>query len=242
MRLRLVWLGLFGFGLIVVASIGWGQAPVLQRLADQSAAYRKELPDITCEEKAVSVAKHRSTELTHVQFGATIRVLREDDGHLQESFVIDEYEGRPVTGPGVYPMPTYVQGGFARGMAAIFGAEKQACFRYKAGAGRIDFEAVAFGVPCDEPKGTKGFALLDGAGDVTHIETRRDPDAARRVGMTSFTVINYATVALGDASFRLPVKLYAEMKSGSNMRTFAADYAACNRFHATVTVRAAEPE
>ena len=211
-------------------------AAVLQRMARQSAEYRKTLPNFTCDENVVSIARHKRKLQLRIEFRATIRVLRQPDGELTENFSITNYMGKPAPEAGTLVIPAYVQGGLARGVPSFFVAEKQSCYRYSIKGNRIDYAVQADGPTCDEIPGTHGFALLDAAGDMLHGETHRPPVEARKHNFTSFSSVDYAPVVLNGKTYRLPSHLYAEIAEGDWLRTFDAHYDSCKLFHATVTI------
>jgi hypothetical protein len=211
-------------------------AAVLHHMAQQSAEYRKTLPNFTCDENVVSTARHKRKLQLRIEFRATIRVLRQPGGELTENFSITNYMGKPAPETGQLVIPAYVQGGLARGVPSFFVAEKQRCYRYSIKGNRIDYAVQGGGPTCDEIPGTHGFALLDSAGDMLHGETHRPPMEARRHNFTSFSSVDYAPVVLDGKTYRLPSHLYAEIAEGDWLRTFDAHYDSCKLFQATVTI------
>ncbi len=233
---RLLVLAMLATGALAAAQ-STGDGTLLDRVASASAAYRKSLPDFTCDETVVSVAKQRFKRKLQVEFTATLRVTRDPDGTLSESYSTTSYMGHPTPGGGHFPLPTYVEGGFGRGVPLFFTAENQHCFVYSVTADRIAFQARADARGCAEPPGTQGFAQVDSAGQLVHGETRRDPQEARSRSLTSLTSEDYGPVVLDGKEFRLPVHLYAKMKDGDRMRTFTATYSNCRLFKVSATIR-----
>lgn len=227
---------LAGGGVVRAQAAGKADA-LLQRMAEQSAEYRKSLPDFTCNESVVSSVRQSWLRKARVEFQATIRVTRTPDGALAENFFMTKYMGTPVA-PGVrLPVPDYVQGGFGRGVPLFFAAENQRCFVYSAEGDKIDFKVRHRARGCLEPASTEGYAQLDAAGLLQHGETRRVPEEAKQLGLTTLTSEDYGPVELDGKEFRLPVHLYAEIRDGKMLRTFEAKYSECRLFKVSVTIK-----
>ncbi len=210
---------------------------LLDRIATASAAYRKSLPDFACDESVVSAAKQRFKHKVQVDFTATIRVARAPDGALSEDWSMTSYMGQPTPGGGHLPLPSYVEGGFGRGVPLFFTAENQRCFVYSASADRITFQSRPGVRGCQEPPSTRGFAQIDSSGELLHGETHRAPQEALALAMTTLTSEDYGPVVLDGKEFRLPVHLYAEVKDGDRERTFTATYSNCRLFKVSATIR-----
>jgi hypothetical protein len=214
-----------------------GSGSLLDRIAATSAAYRKSLPDFACDESVVSVAKQRFKRKIQVDFTATIRVARAPDGALSEDWSSTSYMGHPTPGGGHLPLPSYVEGGFGRGVPLFFTAENQRCFIYSTAGDRIAFQSRLGVRGCQEPPSTHGFAQVDSAGELLHGETHRAPQEALALAMTTLTAEDYGSVVLDGKEFRLPVHLYAEVKDGDRERTFTATYSNCRLFKVSATIR-----
>lgn len=210
---------------------------LLERMAKQSAEYRKLLPDFSCNETVVSGARRSWLRKVRVEFRAAIRVTRTPDGALTENFSMTSYMGKPVPQGARFPLPAYVQGGFGRGVPLFFAAENQRCFVYSVAGDRVDFKVRADAKGCLEPPGTEGYAQLDGAGLLVHGETRRVPEEANALGLTTLSSEDYGPVELDGREFRLPVHLYAETRVGEVLRTFDATYSECRLFKVSVTIK-----
>ena len=210
---------------------------LLQRMAEQSAEYRKSLPDFTCNESVVSMARQSWLRKSKVEFQATIRVTRTPAGALMENFFMTSYMGTPVPQGVKFPVPVYVQGGFGRGVPLFFAAENQRCFVYSGEGDRVDFKVKPGAQGCMEPPSTEGYAQLDAAGLLQHGETHRVPEEAKKLGLTTLTSEDYGPVELDGKEFRLPVHLYAEIRDGKLLRTFEAKYSECRLFKVSVTIK-----
>jgi len=124
---------------ILAGAQATGSGTLLDRIATASAAYRKSLPDFTCDESVVSAAKQRFKRKAQIDFTATLRVTRGPDGSLAETYSTTSYMGHPTPGGGRFPLPSYVEGGFGRGVPLFFTAENQHCFDYTLKERQIDF-------------------------------------------------------------------------------------------------------
>ena len=221
----------------VVFAQSTGSGTLLDHIASISAAYRKSLPDFACDENVTSVAKQRFKRKIQVDFTASIRVTRPPDGTLSENWSMTSYMGHATPGGGHFPLPSYVEGGFGRGVPLFFTAENQYCFIYTTAGDRITFKSRPGVRGCQEPPSTHGFAQVDSAGELVHGETHRVPQEAIALAMTTLTSEDYGPVVLDGKEFRLPVHLYAEVKDGDRERTFTATYSNCRLFKVSAIVR-----
>ena len=227
---------------MVWGMVACGQAqnsggPLVKQIAAESAEYRRSLPNFSCEEEVKSSVRAGMRKFA-VKFGAVVRVVRSAEGKLSEEYVLQSYMGKPITAGEKYPIPTYAEGGFGRGVPLIFAEENQRCFVYKEGRGRVEFQSRAGVAGCFEPPSTKGVAYVDAAGQLLRGETHRESNDAVKAGMTTLTKVDYGTVELGGKDYRLPVKMYAEIRAGSLVKTFEAKYSGCELFKVSVTVKA----
>jgi hypothetical protein len=225
------------------------QQPTLQsllaRLAAQAAALDHSLPNFGCTETAISqelqLGKKPGKEkvIRRVDFTGLIRVRHVTDSpdiKLAESLEYTTVNGKPFTGGG-FTMPAYSQGGF-RNALGFFAPETQPCYRYSLSPGRIDFEGVAdlTKYPNCKSAGTRGFALFDTDGNITHLERRVMELAAYKYHLTPFAAIDLASVTLNGTTYRLTHHLLAEIPNGRSLDRFEADFTDCRLFTATVTV------
>jgi len=214
-------------------------AATLESLAQQTAAYRKVVPNFTCEENAVSSAIRGGKLKLRIEFTATLRVVRATDGDLAENFHFTSYMGRPTTEGGKYPLPLYVGGLLSGGMPSFFDASQQSCFHYTEGDRRIEFESQPGDDPaCADKKGITGFVTLDEHGSVLHEEIHRPAKEAAERKLVRAGAIDYDVVRLNHQDYRLPVHVYAENPKGF---AFEANLTGCRLFQATVTITPAQP-
>jgi hypothetical protein len=238
--------------LLLLLAPGWGAAraqapapaPLLARLAAVADALERSLPSFTCVETVVSEELHGIKVARRVDFTANLRMTRGADGKLDEAFTVTTLNGNPFSS-GVVPHPIYVDGGFGRAMM-YFSTPRQPCYRYTVtglanGGSRIDFVGLGGQPPCIDP-GTVGFALLDQAGNVTHIERRVTDEVSRKHRLTPFAGIDFARVELSGRSYWLSQHMVAETPLGRNTAYFEATYSECHQFAATVTIGPASPE
>jgi len=117
---------------MVWGMVACGQAqnsggPLVKQIAAESAEYRRSLPNFSCEEEVKSSVRAGMRKFA-VKFGAVVRVVRSAEGKLSEEYVLQSYMGKPITAGEKYPIPTYAEGGFGRGVPLIFAEENQRCF------------------------------------------------------------------------------------------------------------------
>jgi hypothetical protein len=208
----------------------------LQRLGAAATALDHTLPSFTCEEAVLSQRLHGKKLQQQTSFTATIRARRSADGTLDESYALTTLNGNPFTGGG-FSLPVYVRGGFDRAML-YFLPSLQACYRYRLSPGRIAFETApdaASNATCKN-QGMRGFALLDAAGNVTHLERRVSPKATVELHLANFAAFDFASVDLDGHTFRLSHHLLAEIQRGRTTGRFDATYTHCHLYTATVTL------
>ena len=232
-------MGAMAWGIVVCgrAAAQDSNGPRMKQIAAESAEYRRSLPNFSCEEEVKSSARVGMRKFA-VTFRAVVRVVRSAEGKLSEVYSLQSYMGKPTVAGGRYPIPTYVEGGFGRGVPLLFAEENQRCFVYKEGRDRVQFQSRPGVAGCLEPPSTKGVAYLDAAGQLQRGETHREPNDAVKAGMTTLTKVDYGTVELGGKDYRLPVKMYAEIRAGSLVKTFEAKYSGCELYRVSVTVKA----
>jgi hypothetical protein len=168
----------------------------LQRLGVVSEALNHSLPSLTCQESAVSERLVRGKVKQHVAFVASMRAVRVPGGRLHESFTLTTLNGKPHSG-GNPRFPFYTSGGFDAAMVYFLPAH-QACYRYSLSQGRIDFETspdFASHSQCRNDA-VHGFALMNAAGDVTHIERTVSTEVAHDLHLVPFAPIDFAAVEL----------------------------------------------
>jgi hypothetical protein len=216
-------------------------AHVLQRLGEAATALDRSLPGFTCEESVISRELHGDKVHRSVSLVMTLRAQRAADGSLQEAFAITKVDGKPFT-TGHFAMPVFVSGGFDKAMR-YFAPAEQACYRYSLAPGRIDFTGIsdAKHTPVCDNAGLAGFAQLDAAGNVTHLERHANAEIAKNQRMAEFAAVDFAQVTLNGQSYQLASHLYSEVPKGRRLTTFAADYNHCKLFTATVTIHSSSP-
>jgi hypothetical protein len=208
---------------------------LLARLGAESVALRRSLPSFTCDEDAVSYAvrngkTHRRSELT-----GTLRMTRTAAGDMEETYT---FKGGRFLLLGPLDVPLTVSGGFDRAMV-YFAPGIQACYRYILSPGRIDFVArteASRPTFCNEP-GTRGFALLDAQGEITHIERTVVPEVAKQLKYVPYAAIDIAPVSLNGRTYELSHHMVAEKPLNEDTTGhFEATYSNCRLFAATVTI------
>jgi hypothetical protein len=208
----------------------------LHHLGIAAAALDHSLPSFTCQETIVSQLLYRKKVEQQTNFTATLRVNRAADGTLAESYFLTTLNGKPFSS-GSYSIPVYVAGGFDRAMI-YFLPSLQACYRYSLSPGRIDFETAPDSAryPLCKNEGIRGFALLDAAGNVTHLERHVSPQGAKDLRLAPFAAFDFADVDLSGRTYRLSHHLLSEIQADRTTGRFDATYTDCHLFTATVTL------
>lgn len=208
----------------------------LQRLGVAASALERSLPSFTCQETVVSQRLQGKKLQQQANFTATIRAKRAADGTLAESYQPTTLNGKPLSGSG-FGLPVYVAGGFDRAMI-YFLPSLQPCYRYQLSPGRIDFETIphhASPLSC-EYEDTRGFALLDATGNITHLERRISPKSAIHLRLAPFAAFDFADIHLSGRTYRLAHHMQAEVAQNGSVGRFDATYTDCHLFTATVTI------
>jgi hypothetical protein len=105
---------------------------------------------------------------------------------------------------------------------------------------RIDFVAAP-DAPTDRCKGEAGltgFALLDPAGDVIHVERRVPEELSPSSRLAPFAAIDLVPVTLNGKTYRLSTHLTSDSLRGGARGHFEASYTGCKLFHASITIQA----
>jgi hypothetical protein len=216
----------------------------LHSAAESAAAYQQSVPNFTCNETIRSELRKGKKVKFHVDTTGTFRVVRTADLPTESRHIVTA-NGKAVPDGDSYPLPIVMIGGFGNGLPVYFGASRQACFLYSFSAGRIDFEALP-----DAPKRAacngiapqaRGFALLDAAGAITHIERRVPEAVALATNFATFTALDYFPVAMNGHVFTLPSHVVSEIPRNNLMATFDAHYSACRFYSGTITLEPAAP-
>jgi hypothetical protein len=208
----------------------------LQRLGVAAEALDRSLPSLTCQESAVSERLVRGKVKQHVAFVASMRAVRVPGGHLHETFTMTTLNGKPHSG-GNTPFPFYTSGGFDAAMVYFMPAH-QACYRYSLSQGRIDFETspdFASHYQCRND-GVRGFALMDAAGNGTHMERTVPLEVAHDLHLVPFAAIDFAPVELKGQVYRLPQHMLSEYPEDDSTGRFETFYSGCRLFSVSVTI------
>lgn len=213
----------------------------LKKLSADAVLLHTDLPGFACTETAVSEAikknknnprKDKVTE--RVQFVAGVRAQRGEDGRLHESLTLSEVNSKPASGRKFNP-PMMVEGGFDQSLD-FFLAERQTCFNFTLSEGRIDFvsQPGSFNLAaCGEMGAPHGFALFDGAGNVSHVERQVPPELSRQVHIADYAASDIVATELNGTMYPLPAKIVAEVPKDGVVLHFEATYTACHLFKAT---------
>ena len=206
----------------------------LQRIGTAASELMISIPSFTCDETAVSQAIRDGKPVRTVKLSGIVRAIRHTDGRLVET---NDYKREHILFVIPKVPPLFVSGGFATALG-YFLPYAQACYRYSMSPGRIDFIArtdVPNAHQCKD-HGLKGFATLDAAGNVSHIERTVPPDMAKALKLATFASIDLAPVDLNGRMYQLSHHLVAEMPLSGATGRFDATYSNCHRFTASVTL------
>ncbi len=210
---------------------------ILARAAAATAALQSSLPSFACKEDVSSQEFVKKKLKRHVEFTADLTVQRHPNGDLDETFQPTNWQ--TILLHSESGLPYYVSGGFQKAMD-YFAADRAVCYRFTlTNPQRIDFladPAAAHNPLCLRETGLTGFALLDPAGDILHIERTVPLDTARRTHLVPFAAIDLAPVQLNNRTYRLSSRLVADNPDGRTTAHFVATYSQCHLFHATVTI------
>jgi hypothetical protein len=206
----------------------------LRRLGEQAVLLQRSLPSLTCMESVVSQEFRHKMAARGVDFTASLRAVRGNDGDIRESYEVKTLRGQPFTGGGLV-MPIYVAGGFTRALR-YFSPDQQPCYQYSLNGNRIDFTTAVSPPEGCRTRGIKGFALLNDAGDITHLERRVAGRYAKEYHLVPLAVLDFTPLPLNDVTYLMTRHLYAEEPNGGSIDRFEADYSDCKLFSATVTI------
>jgi hypothetical protein len=208
----------------------------LQFLGSQAEDLIQSTPSFTCDETVTSQSLRNQKVLRSVSLSGTVRTIRQPDGRMVETYVYKR-EHILLFIPKLPPLS--VSGGFDTALS-YFLPSAQACYRYSLSPGRIDFETrigQVSGHICRE-QGLKGFALLNAAGDITHIERTIPPDVAKPLKDVPFAAVDIAPVTLNGRVYQLSHHMTATSPLDDPTVTgrFEATYTNCHLFTSTVTI------
>lgn len=233
----------------IAVLVAWSGVASGQAAPDSQAALRDELkvlgaaaqslqhdlPSFECTETALSQSLKKGKVKEQVRFVADLRAQRGEEGRLHEKFDVTEVNGRPYKGKGFEP-PFVVLGGFGEALNFFLPA-RQSCFRYRLSEGRIDFDSppgTFDRTECGETGAPHGFALLDAAGNATHLERQVPPEFAREVHVVDSTAIDFVPIELDGKVYPLTFKMVADVPKEDGVTLhFEATYTGCHLFKAT---------
>jgi hypothetical protein len=243
--MRMRWLA----AAISIGILAWAQSPAqapvqgqtldlqaeLRHLAALAQALQHDLPSFSCQESALSQTIRKKKVRAQVRFAGELRVEREDDGRLHEQLQVSEVNGKPHSGDN-FARPIMVEGGFDASLD-FFLPERQPCFHFTLGDGRVDFESPPGTIKrpgCEETGAPRGFVLFDGDGNVTHIERDVPAEYAAPLRLVDFSGIDFAWTELDGKKYPLSAKVVADVPREDDVALhFEATYAGCHLFKAT---------
>jgi len=210
----------------------------LKKLGVAALSLQQDLPSFECQETALSQSLKKDKVKQEVRFVADLRVERVQGGRLNERLQVTEMNGKPYSG-GTFEPPFMVKGGFGESLFFFLPAMRT-CFKYTLSDGRIDFVSPPGTFDRSECRNTgapSGMALLDDAGNATHLERQVRPELAPQVDVVNSTAINFAPVELDGQVYALPSRMVADIpkKDGLSLH-FEAAYKGCRLFKATSTI------
>lgn len=209
----------------------------LSKLAEDAQLLQHDLPSITCTETVLSQLQKKDKIISEVRLAAEVRVERNSRGNLTEHYDFRELNGSPYSGPEP-KTPFFVEGSVDEAFL-FFQSAVQPLFVFTFSPGRLEYkfrEGVNGPQPFMIPPSTHGFALLDAAGTITHIERRTNPKEAERARVTDFASYDFTPTELNGKIYLLSTRNVAESRHGNELRHFEATLSGCRLFHATTTI------
>lgn len=209
----------------------------LNKLAATAESLQHDLPSFSCREAGLSQVLKKGKVKTQVQFAGDLRVQRGADGRLHERLQTTEVNGKPFSGV-TFKRPIFVEGGFDESLDYFLPSE-QDCFRFAMTPGRVTFESPpgSFDRPaCVDMGAPSGFAQLDDAGRVAHIERTVPSEFASQVSVVDFSAIDFVWTELDGTIYPLSARMIADVPKGGETLHYEATYTGCRLFKATSTV------
>lgn len=209
----------------------------LHQLALAAEDLQHHLPAFACTESFVSQEIRDGKIHREVKGAGDLRVQLGSDDKLAEHFQVTEVNGHPSS---KLRVPMFVTGGF-KGILGVFQPDMQPCFDFTTSANRIDFSSSANPTPaCQQHSDVTGFALLDPAGNIRHLEHRMPFDVARRRNVVPVGAIDLTPTELGGATFPLATHVVADMSSkrlaDKSTYHWEATYSGCRLFAVTIKI------
>ena len=208
----------------------------LRKLTSTAQTLQHDLPNIACKQSATSQRLREGKVKKEVAFEADLTVVRDQRGELAEHVKYTTVDGKPTTSQQV-KMPVFIEGGLDESFF-FFLPQLLPCFTFSGDAHRIDYTSVdAFSEErCRVGRGTRGFAIFDDAGNMTHIERSTPSDAARRTHVSAYSSYDLQMTALGAMFYPLSVKVVADIPDGKDILRFTSTYAACRLFQGSLNI------
>lgn len=204
----------------------------LRTLATAAELLDSKLPAFACHETFTSELLQGRKVKRQVTGAGELRVQPDQDGKLDEDFQTTELNGHPAQG---FPrVPIFVEGGFQNAIQ-LFRPADQRCFIFRADGDRIEFRSRpdAPEDSCGRRTGVTGFALFDGSGSLSHIESHTEDEAAARRHIVPFAALDLSQVQLGGDTFLLSTHVVAERYLGKVTLRWEASYSACRLYQVT---------
>ncbi|MDP9039218.1 MAG: hypothetical protein M3O02_08095 [Acidobacteriota bacterium] len=208
----------------------------LAQLATAASDLETRLPNFACRETLLSQERRGDKLKNEVRAAGDLRIERAAGGNLVEHLQGTERNGKPFSGPSL-KLPIFLFGGF-KNVLDYFLPQVQPCFVFNLSGDRVDFETAPHADPgaCSRQLGTSGFALLDPAGDITHLERHVQDAAARARNAAPYVATDLEQVDLGGRSFYLARHVLADVSVGPSQLHWDATYSSCRLFHVSVTL------
>jgi hypothetical protein len=207
----------------------------LRTLAAAAELLDSKLPAFTCHETFTSQLLQGRKVKRQVTGSGELRVQPNDEGKLDEDFQTAEIDGHPAQG---FPRaPIFVEGGFQNAIQ-LFRPSDQRCFIFRSQNDRIEFQSRpdAPEDPCGRRTGVRGYAVFDSSGNLDHIESHTEEEAATRRHIVPYAALDLAQVQLGGTTFLLSTHVLAELYAGKTTRRWEATYFGCRLYQVTVKI------
>ena len=229
------------------------QAPdataLLAKLRANAEAYQAHLPSVACREHITSQVTRGGKVALSKDVDDLVRVLRRPGAYpaAEEQRVALTPAGELDEGRRPPQLPLMLSDGFFAGQSFFLDAGRMACIDFSVDDSgskiRLDFKRkpnAQLDAGCRiNDQGLEGSVLVDRAtGEMVYQRRSVTMASANAERRATYAEITYKPVVLGNETFSLPLRVYAEF--GTDFR-YTATYSGCKRFTANSRILDVEP-
>lgn len=214
---------------------------LLDRLDAYTMQYQATLPSLSCDEQITSQALNKKGKVTwEMKIQSTLREVRTEDSYdpFIEKREFKSIDGRrPRKTFQTSQMPYFVEGGFAS-LVGFKRWEQRECFDYIVTSGdsghtvrlEMTLKTKSTNRSCARlPVALHRIVIADSeTGRILHTERAIAPEVSASPPLVYFGGIDYAPQKLGDQTFWLPSRFYAN--DANNTGRMFATYSNCHRY------------